>query len=55
MSMHKVHFINGESEIFFNVVSGSDWTYFKGYSDCANEKPVCIPLTSVLYVELINR
>jgi hypothetical protein len=55
MSMHKVHFITGKSEIFYNVITQPELPYFKGYSDCANEKPVCIPLTSVLYVELINR
>jgi|WetSurMetagenome_2_1015567.scaffolds.fasta_scaffold61983_7 hypothetical protein len=55
MSMHKVHFINGEKETFYDITTMPTWTYFKGYTDCSNTKPVCIPLTSVLYVELINR
>jgi hypothetical protein len=55
MSMHKVHFVNGTKEIFFDVTSMPTWTYFKGYIDIAQTKPVCIPLTSVLYVELISR
>lgn len=55
MSMHKVHFINGTNETFYDITTMPTWTYFKGYSDYSNTKPVCIPLTSVLYVELINR
>lgn len=53
MSMHKVHFINGKEEIFFNVITDSDWGYYTGYSDSSHNKPVNIPLTSVLFVELI--
>jgi hypothetical protein len=55
MSMHKVHFINGKSEIFYDVITQPELPYFKGYSDCSNTKPVCIPLTSVLYVEVVSR
>jgi hypothetical protein len=55
MTMHKVHFINGKDEIFYDVITMPTWTYFKGYADCAGQKMVCIPLTSVLYVEVVSR
>jgi hypothetical protein len=55
MSMHKVHFINGKDEVFYDIITMPTWTYFKGYADCSGTKSVCIPLTSVLYVELMNR
>ena len=55
MSLHKVHFIDGKSETFYDVICQPGGTYFKGYTDCSNTKPICIPLTSVLYVELITR
>lgn len=52
MSMHDVHFINGTTIVFFDVITTPDWDYFKGYSDCGGKHPVCIPKSSVLYVEL---
>ena len=52
MSMHTVHFINSDTEIFFDVITSPDWDYFKGYADCEKNHPVCIPKTSVLYVEM---
>ena len=51
MSMHKVHFINGKEEIFFNIISDPNWHYYIGYLDSSCDKSVTIPLTSVLYVE----
>ncbi len=54
MKKHKVHFINGENEIFYDIITMPTWTYFKGYTDFSNTKPVCIPLTSVLYVEVVS-
>lgn len=55
MSMHRIHFINGVKETFYDVITTPELSYFKGYADCSCTKPVCIPLTSVLYVELISR
>ena len=55
MSMHRVHFINGAKETFYDVITTPELPYFKGYADCSCTKPVCIPLTSVLYVEVISR
>lgn len=52
MSMHDVHFITGESKIFYDIITMPDWDYFKGYSDCGKNHQVCIPKTSVLYVEM---
>lgn len=53
MTMHKVHFINGTEEIFFDLIGMPAWNYYKGYSDCACNKPVSIPMSSVLYVEVM--
>lgn len=55
MTMHKVHFINGTEEIFFDIISCQGWTFYKGYSDASNNKPVSIPMSSVLYVEVMSR
>jgi hypothetical protein len=52
MTRHAIHFIDGSVKDFYDVITCPGWGYFKAKT--AGDQPVCIPASSVLYVEMVR-
>ena len=52
MTRHTIHFIDGSVKDFYDVITYPGWGYFMAFT--SGDQVVCIPASSVLYVEMVR-